>query len=707
PADASADGRGAVPGAERAGRPSARTSSETFGRRLLRTLRTPLGLATVASVTVLLLMAVFGPSLAGDAANRVDTGAIDQGGGGAHLFGTDGLGRDVAARVLVATRLTLELTLAATAIGMAGGLLLGLAPSVLGRRAGRLVTAAVGVLVAFPGLLFVLVLATVFGAGSTGAVLSVGLALVPPAARLVQNLAASVASADYVAAARILGTGRFRLVTRHVLPNIAEPVTLFTAQSAAQILIAFSGLSFLGLGVQPPAYDWGRLLNEQLGRIYVNPLAALAPGLAVILTGLVFTLVGEVIAEAGGRRTPHPRAVPDPADDRPRASSSRAPDTGEAHPDAHADAHADALLSVRDLRVTFPGGRTPVRGVSLALAPGEAVGLVGESGSGKSLTALSVAGLAPHPARVDAGELRFRGADPRSGGALGTSLAMVFQDPMASLNPALRVGRQLAEVAEVHLGASRSRAAARAVQRLAWVRIGSPERRARQRPHEYSGGMRQRAMIGMGLMGEPSLIVADEPTTALDVTVQRQVLELLAEVRRDSGAALLLISHDIAVVAQVCERVLVMYAGRVVEELPVADLAGRAAHPYTRALVGAVPTMGTDRGTALATIPGRPPEPGDRPRGCAFAPRCERASDRCRTAEPALTDNGEGRRVACWHPVTDAARPAAPAGEGTAQRPEALERKSTEAPRDGTGPAARGTEPDEGATRTARDGGAR
>ncbi|MEV4259039.1 dipeptide/oligopeptide/nickel ABC transporter permease/ATP-binding protein, partial [Spirillospora sp. NPDC049652] len=534
-----------------------------------------------------------------------------------------------------------------------------LAPAVLGRRAGRLVTAAVGVLVAFPSLLFVLVLATIFGVGGTGAVLSVGLAIVPPTARLVQNLTASVASADYVAAARILGTGRFRLVTRHVLPNIGEPVTLFTAQSAAQILIAFSGLSFLGLGVQPPAYDWGRLLNEQLGRIYVNPLAALAPGLAVILTGLVFTLVGEVLAEAGGRRTPHQTAAPDAADEQEEASRTSPSSAG-----AGGVADDGALLSVRGLRVTFPGGRTPVRGVSLRLAPGEAVGLVGESGSGKSLTALSLAGLAPHPARVDADELRFRGVDPRSGRGLGTSLAMVFQDPMASLNPALRVGRQLAEVAEVHLGASRGRAAARAVQRLGWVRIGSPERRARQRPHEYSGGMRQRAMIGMGLMGEPSLIVADEPTTALDVTVQRQVLELLAEVRRDSGAALLLISHDIAVVAQVCERVLVMYAGRVVEELRVADLAGRAAHPYTRALVGAVPTMSTDRETALATIPGRPPEPGDRPRGCAFAPRCDRARDRCRTTDPVLTEHGEGRRVACWHPVTE---PAASVRDGGAR----------------------------------------
>ncbi|NRQ38281.1 dipeptide/oligopeptide/nickel ABC transporter permease/ATP-binding protein [Nonomuraea sp. NN258] len=597
-------------------------------------MRTPLGVAALSAVGVLALVAALGPPLFADAAARVDTAAAAGAGGAGHLFGTDNLGRDVAARVVVATRLTLGLTLLATAIGVTGGLLLGLAPTVLGRRAGRLVTAAVGVLVAFPGLLFVLFLATIFGAGTAGALLAVGLAIVPPAARLVQNLAAGVAGSDYVAAARILGVGRFRLVTRHVLPNIAEPAVLFTAQTMASILVAFSGLSFLGLGVQSPSYDWGSLLNEQLDRIYVDPVSALAPGAAIVFTGLAFSLAGEVIARAGGRdTTAAPASVPQPG---PAAATP---------PDG-------ALLHVDDLRVTFPGGQTPVRGLTLSIAAGEAVGLVGESGSGKSLSALAVAGLVPHPGRVSAAALRFDGHDVLRRPRTGTALAMVFQDPMASLNPALRVGRQLAEVAEVHLGATRSKAAARAVDRLAAVRIEDPARRARQRPHEYSGGMRQRAMIGMGLMGEPKLIIADEPTTALDVLVQRQILDLLGQVRAESGAALLLVSHDLAVVAQVCDRVLVMYAGRVVEELPVSDLAGRAAHPYTRALVGAVPTLDTDREARLATIQGRPPEPAERPDGCAFAPRCDRATARCLSERPDLTERGPHGRVACWHPVT-------------------------------------------------------
>ncbi|MFH8514287.1 dipeptide/oligopeptide/nickel ABC transporter permease/ATP-binding protein [Streptomyces gelaticus] len=611
--------------------------------RLGRTLRTPIGVTAVAACLLVALVAVLGPVLLGDRAAQIDTDAINQGSSAAHLLGTDQLGRDIAARVVVATRLTLRLTLLAAVIGVGGGLLLGVAPAVVGRRPGWLITATVGVLVAFPGLLFLLFLATIFGVGTTGAVFAVGLAMVPPMARLVQNLTASVAGSDYVAAARILGVGRFKLVVRHLLPNIAEPSVLFATQAAGGILVAFSGLSFLGLGVQPPQYDWGRLLNEQLNRIFVNPVAALAPGAAVVLTGLMFGLVGEVLAQAGGRRAPQ---APEPAPRQPSRTSG----------DMAADTDGGVLVRARGLRVTFPGGRQAVRGISLDIGAGEAVGLVGESGSGKSLSALALADLVPHPGSVSAGTLRFDGNDLRADPPLGTELAMVFQDPMASLNPALRVGRQLAEVAEVHLGAGRAQAAARAVDRLGAVRIPLPERRARQRPHEYSGGMRQRAVIAMGMMGKPKLIIADEPTTALDVAVQQQVLGLLAEVREDSGAALLLISHDLAVVAQVCERILVMYAGVIVENLPVTELLCGAAHPYTRALVGAVPTMTTDPGTELATIPGRPPEPGETGTGCPFAPRCERARDRCHEAAPELTGFGPGRQVACWYPVgTEAA----------------------------------------------------
>jgi oligopeptide/dipeptide ABC transporter ATP-binding protein len=233
---------------------------------------------------------------------------------------------------------------------------------------------------------------------------------------------------------------------------------------------------------------------------------------------------------------------------------------------------------------------------------------------------------------------------------LGTSFAMVFQDPMTSFNPTKRIGRQLAEVAEQHQGMSRREGLARAVDRLRAVRVPAAERRAAQYPHEFSGGMRQRAMIGMGLMGNPALIVADEPTTALDVTVQRQVLRLLERIRVADEVAILLISHDITVVSQVCDRVLVMYAGRIVEDLPAADLAQGARHPYTRALLAAVPDLETDLEQPLAVIPGRPVDPANQPTGCAFAARCAFADDHSRAVDPDLLDIAPGHRVACWHP---------------------------------------------------------
>jgi oligopeptide/dipeptide ABC transporter ATP-binding protein len=226
---------------------------------------------------------------------------------------------------------------------------------------------------------------------------------------------------------------------------------------------------------------------------------------------------------------------------------------------------------------------------------------------------------------------------------------MVFQDPMTSLNPTRRIGGQLAEVAREHEGLSRADALARAVDRLRSVRVPAAERRARQYPHEFSGGMRQRAMIGMGLMGRPALIVADEPTTALDVTVQQQVLALLQSIRADGDVALLLISHDVAVVAQVCDRVLVMYAGRVVEELAARDLRTRARHPYTRALIAAVPDMHTDLERPLPVIPGRPVDPAHVPAGCAYAARCPLATEQCVEADPPLVADATGARVACWH----------------------------------------------------------
>ena len=616
--------------------------------------RTPTGAIAGVLLVGLLLLAVFAPLLWSGRANGFDTDHVLEGASRAHWVGTDNLGRDLFFRVLVATRLSIGLALLATAIALVLGLILGTAPLLLGRRTGRLVVAAVNIAVAFPGLLLALFFAVIFGVGRTGAVLAIGFAGAPAFARLTQTLAAGIAERDFVAAARIVGVGRLRLLVRHVLPNIAEPLVVNATIGAGGALLAFAGLSFLGLGVQPPGYDWGRLLQDGLSGIYIHPEGALAPGVAIVVAGLGFNLFGEAVAKSIGLNgavavVPRRRAaVP--------AGSAQHTD-GDLGP-----ARREAVLEVANLSVSFPGAAgplTPVRGVSFTMGRGEAVGVVGESGSGKSLTALAVAGLVTDPGRVHADRLVFAGTDLRDAPAkarrrlLGTGFAMVFQDPMTSFNPTRRVGGQLAEVAREHQGLNRRQAVERAVDRLRAVRVPAPQRRARQYPHEFSGGMRQRAMIGMGLMGDPALIVADEPTTALDVTVQRQVLELLAAVRAADDVAVLLISHDVAVVAEVCDRVLVMYAGRIVEDLPAVDLDTAGRHPYTRALAATVPDMHVDLHAPLPVIPGRPVDPAHQPVGCAYAARCPRADAHCLAVDPPLVTDGPGRRVACWHPGGD------------------------------------------------------
>ncbi|MER7771506.1 dipeptide/oligopeptide/nickel ABC transporter permease/ATP-binding protein [Kitasatospora sp. NPDC096140] len=601
--------------------------------------RSPMAWISAVMLTSLLVLAVAAPLVWGTAADRPDPFAVLQGPSAAHPFGTDNLGRDVLARVLTATRPSLLPALAATVLGATGGVLLGAATAVVGPRARRLLAGLITLLLAFPALLVAMFLAVVFGAGAGGAVLALAVAGVPGFARLSQTLAAAVAGTDHLAAARVLGLRRHRLLWRHVLPNIAEPLLLAATTAAGTALVALSGLSFLGLGVQPPDYDWGQLLNQGLDRIYADPLPALAPGLAVLYAALTFQLLGEVLARRVAGRDPAPRTpAPPPAPSGP--------------------AEEGLVLQVEDLSVELPtpdGTIRPVRGVSLALRPGEIVGLVGESGSGKSLTALAVADLLPERARVTRRTLRLLGADlatmtPKQRDRhLATALATVFQNPASALNPSLRISTQLTEAVRAHRGASRARAEAEAAEALR--RVALPPALLRSRPHQLSGGQRQRVMIAAGLMVRPALVIADEPTTALDVTVQRQITRLLGDLRRDTATAILFISHDIALVGGFCDRVLVMYAGSVVESLPADRLADGTRHPYTRALVASVPDLTADRDRPLPTVEGAPPDPLATAPGCAFEPRCPRRRDHCAEQAPPLGDLDAVHRVACWYPV--------------------------------------------------------
>ena len=380
-------------------------------------LRTPLGLTATVLMVGVLVLAVFAPILWTDQADAVDTGNILAGPSAEHWAGTDNLGRDIFFRVLVATRLSVELALLATAIAVVVGLLLGTAPFLLGRRTGRAVTASVNIAVAFPGLLLALFFAVIFGVGATGAVLAIGLAGAPTFARLTQTLVAGVAARDYVAAARTIGVGRVRILLRHVLPNIGEPLVVNATIGAGGALLAFAGLSFLGLGVQPPSYDWGRLLYDGIGAIYVNPAAALAPGIAVLVAGLAFNLFGESVAKGLGIGTIG-GVLPLPAEPRPRPRRRRPrrPTRRTTRP-----TWCSTSATSRSPSPEPHGPIRPVRGVTFAVRRGEAVGIVGESGSGKSLTALAVARLVDDPGRVDATRLELLGTDLRAAGLEGAA----------------------------------------------------------------------------------------------------------------------------------------------------------------------------------------------------------------------------------------------------------------------------------------------
>ncbi|HET6500578.1 MAG TPA: ABC transporter ATP-binding protein [Amycolatopsis sp.] len=317
------------------------------------------------------------------------------------------------------------------------------------------------------------------------------------------------------------------------------------------------------------------------------------------------------------------------------------------------DAHAPAL-EVADLHVEFttPHGATKVvDGVGYAVEPGKTLAVIGESGSGKSITVRAVMGILPRRAAITAGTVRLSGVDLRSlddavlRRLRGSRIAMIFQDSLSALNPVLPVGYQIAEVFRVHRNLNRRESSRRAVELLDRVHIPSPDRRARQYPHEFSGGMRQRAMIAMALALDPDVLIADEPTTALDVTVQAQIMELLADLRAQHDMALVLISHDLGVVADTADDIAVMYGGRIVERAPAVELYDSPQHPYTRALLNAIPRRGT-RGAPLTVLPGSPPDLARMPTGCAFRPRCPDRGDICLSAPP-LYRIGGTRLSAC------------------------------------------------------------
>jgi len=560
-----------------------------------------------------------------------------------HPLGTDQLGRDVLARLLWGTRVSLAVGVFATLIACAAGTTIGLVAGYRGGLTDSVLMRAIDVLLAFPYLLLALAIVAALGPGLRNAMIAIAVVNVPFFARAVRGATLDLRQRDFITAARLAGYGHLRIVTAELLPNVLPAIVVMMSTTVGWMILETAGLSFLGLGAQPPQADLGSMLGDARRYALAAPLVAMLPGLAILLVVIAINLAGD-----GLRDALDPRLAVVPAA-RGRAAPRRAP---------RAPARAGtgrALVEIEDLSVSFFSAAheyRAVNGISLRLARGEALGLAGESGCGKTATALAIIALLRGGGRVTAGRVVFDGEDlsaatpARLRALRGERIGYIAQDPMGSLNPVLTAGGQIAEVLRAHRSIGARAARERSVELLDQVRIADPRPCADAYPHELSGGMRQRVAIAMALANSPDLIIADEPTTALDVTTQAGILDLLADLQRERGAALLFITHDLALLGRVCARVAVMYAGRIVETAPVARLLATPCHPYTRALLACIPELGNPD-KPIQPIEGLPPPADALPPGCAFAPRCPRVIDACRRAPIPLDAVGPAHRVRC------------------------------------------------------------
>ncbi len=633
-----------------------------------------------------LLMAVFAPLVApyGEAQYQ---GVPQLGRPSAdHWFGTTNLRYDVFSRVVFGTRLAFQVVVLSTAVAMAIGVPLGLVAGYTGRWLDRVLVLLMDAMYAFPSLLLAIVaafaLARYVGQGVPAAAISISVIYVPQYFRVVRNHTLAVREETFVEAARAMGAPRRTVVGRYVFFNVVQSVPVIFTVNAADAILTLAALGFLGYGVPIPAAEWGYDISRAIGDV-ANGFwwTSLFPGLFILALVTGLTLLGEgindivnpllrrrgvgvgavvpgavVVERAATVATPPVDAAR--VDDAGRADSVPAvPVEVESPPAAAAAAPpppppgADVALSVRDLRVTYASARGPVVAVtcvSLDVRRGESVGLVGESGCGKSTFGRGILGILPGGAtatgRVFVGgvELSALEAGERRR-ARGEKVALIFQEPMTRLDPLQRIEDHFVETIRAHHPeTSRREARTMAATALAAMRI--PPTRARHYPHEFSGGMRQRIMIALGLVLGPSVVVADEPTTSLDVIVEAQILEILDDLRRRSEMALVLITHNLGIVAQTCDRLAVMYAGHIVEQGPVGPVFAAPRHPYTRGLLASVISLDTEH---LSSIPGSPPDLLDPPPGCRFAPRCPFAMRACREQVPVLAATDDGVSVAC------------------------------------------------------------
>ncbi|WP_328364691.1 dipeptide/oligopeptide/nickel ABC transporter permease/ATP-binding protein [Streptomyces sp. NBC_00445] len=618
---------------------------------------------SVCFLAVVVLVALFAPLLAPD--DPLDQQPPIDGTGhpsAEHWMGQDSLGRDIMSRLMYGARWSLAIGLGATGLALVVGAIVGAIAATSRKAVDETLMRCLDVVMAFPGIALAAVLVAVFGGGITVLICAIAFLFTPPVARVVRANVLDQYGEDYVTAERVIGARTPHIVWRHVAINCAAPVLVFCTVQVAEAIVFEASLSFIGAGVRPPDPSWGSVIADGKNMVLTGGWwATVFPGLLMLVTVLSLNILSEGVSDAWAAPSAREVEVRD-EDDRleaPEPGSGeivQLPGLTEAAARLRARARplpggAQPVLAVENLAIGFAArhqGVDIVDGISFEVQPGEVLGLVGESGCGKSLTALTVMGLEPKGARVR-GQVRFHQRDLLAEPMrvrrklLGHEMAMIYQDALSSLNPAMTIRAQLKQV--VRRGGRRS-----PHELLTMVGL-DPDRTLRSYPHELSGGQRQRVLIAMALSRDPKLIVADEPTTALDVTVQAQIMELLLRLREELGFALILVSHDLALIADITDRVVVMYGGQIVETGVTADLVEAPAHHYTRGLLGSVLSL-ESAAERMTQVKGVVPSPADFPAGCRFADRCPRASEVCRTTAPVLAGT-RTHTAACHHPAVD------------------------------------------------------
>jgi len=635
-----------------AAEPAAQPGAQPAAGRRPRVRLTAGGVVSAAWLVLLLLASLTAPLWEPYPVDDQDPAHTLAGPSASHWLGTDELGRDVLTRIAAGSWISVGPALLAVVVAFGIGIPLALVAAEHGRWVERGSSRFAELLLALPSMVILLAFVGAVGVHPWAIMTVLGVLLSAPVYRIFLGQAQSVRTLLYVDAARVNGVSSLRVNLRHVLPAMATTIAVQAAQLFAIGVLIEAGLAFMGFGPSVPSPSWGGLIADASQNVYTDPWLMVPTGVVLALTVIAANVVADGV---GTGRTRERASGPRGRKRRPVRPAPASAAAAGAAADVSQAPTGDVLLDVSDLTVTADEGPDLVTGVSFALRPGKVLGLVGESGCGKTMTARALPGLLPDGVAVTGGSVWFAGRDLASlpeqelRALRGREIALISQEPMVALDPVFSIGYQLTQPIRRFRGDGRNRVGRAEARRIAAELLGrvgitDPRRVLRSYPHQLSGGMAQRVCIALALTGSPRLLIADEPTTALDVTVQAEILSLLRSLVETRGLSVLIVSHDLGVVADLCDDVAVMYAGQVVESGTVAEVLGQPVHPYTAALLAANPHVaeGLPVPGRLPSIPGTVPAPADWPSGCRFAGRCPLATEACALPVPVTPAHGHG-----------------------------------------------------------------